>query len=209
MQAVPQSTDVSAAEMVQRVLVGLLGGLTATWAMTQFQLLLSPRQDQSGEQEAKHSQEPQEEGSSTMRVGDAISKLVRGRPVSDEHKELAGQVVHYAYGTLMGGLYGAIKEVFPQTAAGRGTAWGTLLWLGGDEIALPLLRLAGPPTQYAVSTHAAAWAAHLVYGLTLDTVCRSVEQLACSLKAGASRRAEEPQRDAPRLDYAELIAAGR
>ncbi len=52
--------------------------------------------------------------------------------------------------------------------------FGAALWLGADEVAVPLFGLSGPPFAYPASTHASALAAHLVYGATADLVRRAV-----------------------------------
>jgi uncharacterized membrane protein YagU involved in acid resistance len=51
---------------------------------------------------------------------------------------------------------------------GLGIPYSTLLWLGGDEIALPALGLSKPPTDVPAEKHASALAMHFVYGITLD-----------------------------------------
>src|SRR5262249_17565750 len=87
-----------------------------------------------------------------------------------EQKEPAGNLVHYVFGTAVGGLYGLLAEKAPHTRAGFGTLYGTAVWLGADEVALPLLGLSKAPRHYPWSTHASALASHLVYGSTMELV---------------------------------------
>jgi uncharacterized membrane protein YagU involved in acid resistance len=77
----------------------------------------------------------------------------------------------------MGALYGALAEVAPQTTIGHGTPYGAAVWLGADEIAVPAFGLADGPAETPASTHLQALAAHLVYGVTLDTVRRLVRRV--------------------------------
>jgi putative membrane protein len=93
-----------------------------------------------------------------------------------EKKEIAGAVVHYAFGVATGGLYGAIAELKPATTTGAGLPFGAAVWLITDEIIVPALGLSKPPTKYALSTHAYSIASHLVYGLTTEIVRREVRR---------------------------------
>ena len=56
--------------------------------------------------------------------------------------------------------------------------FGTAVWLGADEVAVPAFRLSKPPTEYPVSVHAYAFMSHLVYGVTTDLVRRAVRNRA-------------------------------
>jgi uncharacterized membrane protein YagU involved in acid resistance len=85
---------------------------------------------------------------------------------------VAGPAVHYAYGTLVGGLYGAVAEVWPLAGAGFGAMYGMTLWLLGDEAAVPAFRLGPLPTDIPARKHADYLATHIVYGVTLDLVRR-------------------------------------
>ena len=82
--------------------------------------------------------------------------------------------MHYAFGTSVGGLYGAAAELAPEVARGAGLPFGAAFWLVADETALPLLGLSKGPTAYPVSTHVYALASHFVYGLTAELVRRTV-----------------------------------
>jgi putative membrane protein len=69
-----------------------------------------------------------------------------------------------------------MTEMWPHVATGRGTLFGTLLWAGADEAALPALGLTAPPARYPMSTHARSLTTHLVYGLTTDTLRRLIRR---------------------------------
>jgi uncharacterized membrane protein YagU involved in acid resistance len=73
----------------------------------------------------------------------------------------------------MGALYSMAAEVEPEVTRGLGTAFGSALFAFADELAVPLLGLAKRPTEYPLSSHASALAAHLVYGLTAESVRRT------------------------------------
>ena len=92
-------------------------------------------------------------------------------------KKVAGPTVHYAFGTITGGLYGAAAELAPIIRSGAGLPFGAVFWLAADEAAVPALGLSKPPTEYPLSTHASALASHFVYGLTTDIVRRAIRRV--------------------------------
>jgi uncharacterized membrane protein YagU involved in acid resistance len=90
-------------------------------------------------------------------------QLVRRGPL--EHKALAGQIVHLAFGSAWGGAYGLAVGTLPRAGSLRGgLQFGLLVWLVSDDILLPAFRLSAWPHHYPVKTHLYALAAHAVYG---------------------------------------------
>jgi hypothetical protein len=172
---------------------GLLAGAAASWVMNQFQQVRAinpppgPAQGggRAGGSEAKsHAQEGRQgEGqgmgsstnldeNATVQTAERISQRVLHRNLTESEKQIAGPAVHYAYGSLVGALYGGMAELLPVTGAGLGLPFGFALWALGDEIAVPALGLAKGPTEYSAEVHADALAAHLMYGLTTDVLRR-------------------------------------
>jgi uncharacterized membrane protein YagU involved in acid resistance len=124
------------------------------------------------------SQPSQQSGDdATVKTANRISEGVAGRALTSEEKKVAGPLIHYVFGSAMGAVYGALAEAAPATTRGWGLPFGTALWLGADEVAVPALKLAKPPAEYAASTHASALAAHLVYGATAEGVRRAVRSI--------------------------------
>jgi putative membrane protein len=156
-----QSDGTERPSLWKGVVAGLAGGLVATWAMG-----LIP----------KPSPEPQQAKSddATVKTASAISEHVAGHHLTRQEKKVAGPAVHWAFGTTMGGVYGAIAEAWPLARRGWGVPFGTALWLGADEVAVPSFGLGPKPSETPGSLHAWALAAHLVYGFTADTVRRAV-----------------------------------
>jgi uncharacterized membrane protein YeaQ/YmgE (transglycosylase-associated protein family) len=170
------------------LMAGLIGGLVASWVMNQFQAAASKiggkiaqnesgRKPQSarGSQSAEERQQSQGGGgdSATVKTAAAIAGEF-GAELPPERKEMAGSLVHYAYGTCVGGVYGLLAERYTPPRSGFGTLFGTALWLGSDEIAIPALRLGKLPQEYPLKTHAMALAAHIVYGVTTEVVRRGL-----------------------------------
>jgi putative membrane protein len=177
------------------IVAGAAGGLAASWVMNRFQELLkrfeedfaqvrSERGSQGGgkkQGDGKGAQAAQGSGGSqgsegsedaTVKAAEKVSEGVFDHELTDEEKKLAGPAVHYAFGTLVGALYGGLAEVSPAVARGVGMPFGTAVWLAADEVGVPALGLSKKPTEYPVTVHASALGAHLVYGLTTDLVRR-------------------------------------
>ncbi len=176
------------ANILKGVVAGLAGGLLASWTMNQFQAAwtriaegnekphgaqsMQPSEGSQGEQ----AQDTAEQDDATVKTAKAISKTVFGHELQESEKKPAGAAVHYAFGTLTGGLYGALAEVTPQVTTATGLPFGAGFWLLADEISVPLLGLSKGPTEYPVSTHAYALASHLVYGLTTELSRRALRR---------------------------------
>ena len=175
------------ANVLKGMVAGLAGGLLASWTMNQFQAAwtriaegtekshgaqsMQPSEGSQGEQDTA------EQDDATVETAKAISEKVFGHELQESDKESAGTAVHYTFGTLSGGLYGALAEVTPQVTTAAGLPFGAGFWLLADEISVPLLGLAKGPTAYPVSTHVYSLASHLVYGVTAELGRRAVRQV--------------------------------
>ncbi len=150
------------------IVAGAAGGAVGTLVMGRAQPLLA--------KVFNVESAPPKEGSepSTVKVAGAISRNVLGRELQPRHKQVAGQTVHWAMGTLSGALYGGIAEVVPLASAGAGTLFGSAVWAGADEIALPALGFSEPPAAFPPHKHAQWLAAHFVYGAVTDGVRRLI-----------------------------------
>lgn len=166
------------------VVTGLTAVIAATLIMDQFQKLSSAGQkaaekqvrlalQESEEQIERDQQQKAEEAAqqegSTEKVARKIAETA-GKQLPATEKKKAGQAVHYAFGTLMGAVYGVTAELVPEVTTGGGTAYGTLLFLAADEVAVPAFQLSPPPTQTRSTDHLQHWAAHVVYGGSLELV---------------------------------------
>lgn len=151
---------------------GAVGGLTASFAMNQFQSAWTAA-------EKKLARQAREKGSgggddATVKAANRISKNLLGHDLTEPEKKWAGPAVHYAFGSLVGAVYGGMAERMPAARAGIGTAYGSAVWLLADEIGVPATGLSRPPTASPPTAHAKALASHLVYGLVTDLTRRAV-----------------------------------
>ncbi len=167
---------------------GVAGGLAATIVMTQFQNAWSKaskalKGDRNGEPSGKPADQQTDDQNedATMKVAGKLAIVAR-KTLSLEEKKKAGPYIHYGFGTAVGALYGLAYEFTPRPVKGlhpvvAGSGYGTALFLGADEIAVPALGLSEGNGNAPLSSHLYGWASHLVYGLTLEMVRKTVRQI--------------------------------
>ncbi len=187
------SNDTRGPELLKGLAAGLIGGLVAAAVMNQVQKalgkMIAGEQRSHGAQslqtgaphrgagrmlENHRAEDPNDD--SVERLAQTVSVGVFARRLSENEKDTAGTALHYAYGTSMGALYGVAAELVPETTLGAGMPYGALIWLGADEIVVPLLGLSKSAKEYPLSVHASALTAHLAYGLTTELVRRAVRK---------------------------------
>jgi putative membrane protein len=172
-----ETHETSEANIFKGMLAGAVGGLVASWTMNEFQKVWSAAEKQiaGGKQGQQGGQKNSEDAEDpTMKTADRISEALRGRHLTKAEKKKAGPVVHYAFGALMGAVYGVSVEVNPAANALAGIPFGAILFAGADEVALPALGLSDKPAAYPLSTHLYGLVSHAVYGVTTETVRRIV-----------------------------------
>lgn len=166
--------------VVRGILAGVAGGLAASWVMNEFSSTLGQKLSEAVETpEQQQLLKQQSDGEdATMKAADRIVETVTGgRHLSHEQREIGGPIVHYGFGALMGGVYGALAEYTDVAKAGFGTTFGGLLFAGADLLGVPAARLGPWPSEYPVSSLANPLAAHLVYGATTELVRRAVREI--------------------------------
>lgn len=109
---------------------------------------------------------------STVKVATAISQCVFQHELTEQQKKIAAPVVHYSFGTSVGAIYGTLMESRQVMRAGWGLPFGAVVWLAAHVIAVPALELSEPVIKSALGSEAAEFGAHLVYGVTVESVRR-------------------------------------
>lgn len=159
---------------LQGAAAGAVGGLAASYAMTLFlrmleELGLAPHPHhlqhsvERGDRDAAHEEREGGPDDATVEAVERVAKAL-GVELSPRAKEVAGPITHYVFGTVMGAIYGALAARDDRVTRGAGLAFGGVVWLLFDEIAIPALRLSPPPNQTPLPVHLRAAAAHVVYG---------------------------------------------
>jgi putative membrane protein len=164
--------ETNASDVVKGAVAGLIGGIVASFVMSQFQTLLSTMSEEEKKLKKKKEDEP-----ANVKTAEAISENVFDHKLKKSEKEPAGEAVHYAMGATSGLIYGIASEIAPITTVGLGLPFGAAVWLVADDVVVPALGLAKPANEYPLSAHAYALSSHLVYGLTTDLVRRAVRDL--------------------------------
>ena len=165
-----QLTPNAEAVFWKAVLSGLASGAAGTAAMTLFQLAWPNTRSRTETADSR------QESPSTVKLANIISKRLFGRPLKTSEKEPASYAVHFAFGTLMGGLYGISSEYLPIAKLGRGLLHGIALWAGADATLLPALGLSAPLSQRGRREIAYEVLAHAAYGTTSEAVRRIVRR---------------------------------
>ncbi len=169
------------------LVAGAAGGLLGTIAMTQFQKAWQKaagkkqlggnlQQREARNRERAEEQQHEEKEDATMKAAGKLARAA-GTELTREQRGAASPFIHYGFGTAMGALWGVAMEISPRVIRRQrspffGSVFGSALFLGADEVAVPALGLAGAPEK--PSSHLYAWASHLVYGLTAEFVRRQV-----------------------------------
>jgi len=153
-----ESRSSSEPNLWKGLLAGALGGLIASFAMSEFySLILS----------AESNSEPGKEDS-TVKAASAISQMVFHHVLTPDQKTIAGPALHYAFGMTMAGAYGVLVEFWDAARLGCGLPFGIAVWLGAHVITVPALGLSQPITRNAIASEAVEGAAHLVYGAVVE-----------------------------------------
>lgn len=165
------------------ILAGLAGGLAGAYVMNQFQKgyakasdAIKTRNGTKPEQRQENSRQASDSPDATMVTADRLSRSFLGHPLTRDEKRKGGPIVHYAFASAVGSAYGAAAEYAPVVKTFTGVPFGAALFVGADEVALPLLKLSKGPKAYPLSTHLYGLSSHIVYGLTIELVRRGVRR---------------------------------
>ena len=166
--------------VLRGILAGTGAGLAASWLMNVFmngpgQKLNESLKDNRDklEESVQQIRQPEPKEDATMKAADAlVNTATGGRHLSFEARQKAGPVVHYAFGALVGGVYGGLAEYSKTVRKGFGTAFGGALFAGADLVAVPAFRLSPPLSEAQPRSLANPLAAHLVYGTATELLRR-------------------------------------
>ena len=161
-------------------IAGIAGGLFAAWVMNEF--LAGPGEALTNAVETpaeKRFLKQHSDGEdATMHAADRIAELATGgQHLTHAQRAKAGPIVHYAFGAIAGGVYGALAEVTPAVTSGFGTSFGSVLFTGADALAVPAFKLSMPLKETPPSSLAAPFAAHIVYGISTELVRRLIRKV--------------------------------
>ncbi len=168
---------------VEGLIVGSLSGLVGTILMTQFLILWKTAAQEfhppKPKSEAKQSEKEKED--STMKAAEKVGEAA-GHKLSRAEKKKAGNWIHYGFGAAMGGIYGLIRETAPKSLrrmnpAISGAGYGTAVFIGAHEIAVPAFGLGSSPLKEPVPDQISEYLAHLVYGVGTSLTYNAIRRL--------------------------------
>ena len=152
------------------IVAGAVGGLVGTWAMNYVQRWWSLAADGAapyspgGKHDARDWQERSEGRNANEMAAEAVGERVVSRPLTQGERRAGARLVHFAFGTAMGAIYGARRGRSRHPSIGHGVGFGLALWAAADELTLPLIGLSAPAEERPAEMHLQAVAAHIVYG---------------------------------------------
>ncbi len=98
------------------------------------------------------------------------------RPLSENEEEVSVQAIHWGFGALVGGVYGALAEYQPVVTGRLGANFGLTLCGITHASALPMMGLTESPENQPAREHASELVTHAIYGVTTEVVRRGGTQ---------------------------------
>jgi hypothetical protein len=168
------------AVMMNGLLAGAIGGLAGTSAMNEAQRAWTNAVDgqapdsPAGKQDARDWQERSEGQNSNELAAQFLATRFVGRRLDRRELAVAAALTHYTFGGAMGALYGAYVE--RRRRAGTGIAFGLMVWVLADEVAMPLLGLSDSTLRRPLEKRLQSIAAHIVFGMTTEAARSALER---------------------------------
>src|SRR3982751_3426240 len=147
---------------------GAMAGTIAAFAMRQFVSLWHSTKGQRSEDGAFGL-----DREADVNAAQKLWQFLFQRSLTETGAVKVALALHYGHGAATGAGYALLVNKNQGFRAGFGAAYGTALWLAGDEIAVTLMRLSDPRSKTKAS-HVIALAAHLVYGSVTELSRRSL-----------------------------------
>src|ERR1700733_12360769 len=95
-----------------------------------------------------------------------------GRTLTETEEVVSVQAIHWGFGALVGGGYGALAEYEPMVTGGLGSNFGLTLCGITHASALPMMGLTESPENQPAREHASELVTHAIYGVTTEVVRR-------------------------------------
>jgi putative membrane protein len=105
-----------------------------------------------------------------------LAEQVAGRELPEIQQKVALHSIHWVFGALVGGAYGALVELEPSFAAWHGAAFGITLNRITHEALLPKMGLAAPTGEQPTQERLSEWITHAAYGVGTESVRRFVRR---------------------------------
>jgi hypothetical protein len=164
--------------LLLRLLVGALGGLSATGPMTVVMILLHrllPASD-------RYSLPPRE-------ITAHLAEKVGRRRLDPDTRAALTLVNHFGYGAMAATVYSLVQEGIPAAALIKGPLFGAIVWLVSYLGLLPAVGILQPATEHPPSRNLLMIGVHLVWGLVVgvfvETLLAEKKRTAGALLVGS------------------------
>ena len=137
-------------------IAGAIGGLIATGLKTLAEQYFPPR--------------PADVETPPEIIAEEATEAVSGQELTTTQKTIAGDGLHWLFGTLIGGAYGAAVEIMPQLGEGMGLPFGTAVFGVMHEGILPAAGIEPKHEDKDPSAERNELLTHLVYGFATEVV---------------------------------------
>lgn len=154
---------------------GGIGGLAGSGMMTLGQWAISRRQN-GVENSPQAVREQTAEADPAAKVAAAMAGKITCVEPGPEGRKGGGALVHYAFGSGIGAVYGAVSELLPAARYAAGVPFGAAVWVAADLAAVPALSPSSAPQKVPLKQHAQMLGMHLAYGLATEIVRRQVRR---------------------------------
>lgn len=152
------STEKRSRSVAKGFLAGLIGGVAGAVVKLVAEQLFPPRV----------------QGQTPPPV--VLAERAAGHGLPESQRKAAMQGIHWIFGALAGGIYGALVEVEPSLGAWRGAAFGIALNRITHESLLPKMGLSAPTGEQPTQERISEWVTHAAYGVGTDAVRRAVRR---------------------------------
>lgn len=152
----------------RNLLGGAAAGIAAAFVMNCFQIAWGKASKALSSDGGDDESSGKSGESSTVKAVEKFQGMVSGRPLPEDERYVAGNLLHYGFGGFLGALYSVAGQRFPQVRAGYGTAYGGAVAILADEMLIPAAGLSPPPTQAPASSHVYGFISHLAFGVALE-----------------------------------------
>jgi putative membrane protein len=99
------------------------------------------------------------------------------RPLTEKEEEVSVQAIHWGFGALVGGVYGALAEYQPVITSRLGANFGLTLCGITHASALPMMGLTETPENQPAREHASEVVTHAIYGVTTEVIRRAARKV--------------------------------
>ena len=140
-------------------LLGAVAGLIASAVMNGFQAVAAGPFGQTSTDDP-----------ATVKFADLLSKALTGQPVTQKRRALAGQVVHYTTGLVLGVIYALVATQWPTVTLWFGVAYGLVVAVVLDYVVVPALGIGPPAWKTPLAAHAYGLISHAIFGAALQAV---------------------------------------